>query len=510
MARRGKRQAPEFGGYDEISLAPDEAFPGPLPRRVRLCDEPRHAIVDLECMDLPSAGTPARMRISDAGRGLVPATAGVLSATVLDALDGRRKASTVHRWLSTFKQFLKRIRAETARDICSINLSMFLWGTRDWGASQTKLLRSFFKFWAERKYPCLSSDLKTYIRTSRPPKPRSTTAIQADTPSERPFTIPRVRDLLTRVEDLFITGQFDPQENLLWHLIVTEALRPSQLRLLQAQDVREICSHGWSGIELRVPMVKQHATPSRAILIPVSVTESLATALRSHLGYMRSIVGVELDPTQPLFSVSKVGPSLKESPMNIANLIHRSRGSIANGTADLEDTDLFCRRFKHTKLTHLAILGAPVEVLARAAFHSSTGSLRYYVNFTEERFEDYEKLMKEQHDHIDYVFRGEVVVRGKQSVKSSENLILDESMQESVGSCSGTPCGVLAPIGCYACPRFQAFLDGPHDVVLESLLVARRRAEDMGLPVETVAREDHIISAVEQVLRHIAKIKKKV
>lgn len=458
--------------------------------------------MNLDLMVLPSASGPEYIRLRKAGMGLVRATGDIFFATTLDALNGRRKVSTVSRWVDTFSQFLRTVRASTENDICTLNLAMVLWATVKWGPSQKKSLRSFLKFWIERRYPGIAADLKIYIRTSKSPKPPTTTEIQAQKSWERPFTVPRVRQILSSIEMLYIDGAYSPQDNLLWRLMVTEALRPSQMHLLHVGDVRQVDCDGWAGTELQVPMVKLHGTSSRSHMVPIMLTESVASALRDHLAYLKSTFKGDLPPSQPLFSVgNNLGrPVARPRALNISGLIHRTRPLIAKSTEDLVDADLFCRRFKHTKLTHLAILGAPADVLARAAFQSTLGSVKYYVNFTPEALADYESKMAMQHEAIEASFRGEVVTSGTQAVKSSTNLVLDESMKNSVGACASVPCGVLAPMGCYVCPRFQAFEDGPHKLVLETLLEARFRAEDAGLPPESVMRDDNMIAAVKQVI----------
>lgn len=451
-------------------------------------------------MTLPSSGTTRTIRLRDATTGLTSSLASCFYAAVIDALNGRRKSSTVSAWVNCWSLFMRNVQDDKAFAINTVTLAMFKWGTRTWGPSQKKLLLGILKFWMGRRYPGIASELQIYLRTSKVPKPRSTTEVQANEVSERPFSLARVKEITMRVESLYMSGEFDPQDNLLWRLIISEALRPSQIALLQFQDIDELSVSGWKGVELKVAMVKLHATPARSNLVPVTVAEAVATALRDHLAYMRSISGKNLLPQQPLFSVVRRPATVKHSPLSINELIDRTRRKISGEVGDLVHTDLFCRRFKHTKLTHLAMLGAPIEVLARAAFHSSEGSLKYYVNFTDERFEEYEEKLSGHHESIDGAFRGNLIEQGEQTSTNTDNLILDETMTGCVGACGRTPCGVLAPVGCYVCPRFEAFIDGPHEAVLNGLLADRARAAASGLPTETVTREDYLISAVREVV----------
>ena len=173
---------------------------------------------------------------------------------------------------------------------------------------------------------------------------------------------------------------------------------------------------------------------------------------------------------------------------------------ISNGDKSFDSEDLFLRRFKHTKLTHLAMLGAPLEVLARAGFQTSTISLNHYVNITEEAFIEYENLLSHQYDQLTSAFKGRIMDRDRATYPDVDHKILDPEMEGEVGSCASSPCSVFAPFGCYLCPRFEAFSDGAHELVLNVLIKKKERAISMGLPVESVTRDGHIIAAIKEVV----------
>lgn len=70
-----------------------------------------------------------------------------------------------------------------------------------------------------------------------------------------------------------------------------------------------------------------------------------------------------------------------------------------------------------------------------------------------------------------------------------------------MGSCGRDgPCSFMAPIACYTCKSFQAWVDGPHEAVLDYLLAERGRliaATDMR--IATV--NDRTILAVAEVVQ---------
>jgi integrase len=124
-------------------------------------------------------------------------------------------------------------------------------------------------------------------------------------------------------------------------------------------------------------------------------------------------------------------------------------------------------------------------------------------------------------DHLDRVLALELGARAQSFVKlvekegdavngdkaTSRRYYADREKElfEPIGTCSHSfLCNVSAPYGCYACPKFQAWMDGPHELVLDALIESRNRREQLGLDLRIVAIEDELIIQVADVIRRIA------
>jgi len=486
-------------------------LPGDLPKQVRSIESGRLMAFNPVHMTLQTELRESSLRLKQSAFGLSAATSEIFFSCVADALHGKRKGSTVIKWVNRFSRFLDVIVPLVDKPILTITLSMFLYSTKEDGASNEKMLRSLLKFWIRQGRPGIAKDLKNHLATSKSPKPRSTIEIQTNSINERPFSSQQVREILSTVEDLYIKRDFSPQDYLLWRLIISEAMRPSQLHLLRVGDIKII--RDASGNVIRIfmdtPIVKQKATSARKYMMQYQLSSAVIPAMLAQLNYLNAVAGESLSDSTPLFSVVRPNGkplAIAKKGIGITSLIDRTRVHIANHSDEFSNIDLFTRRFKHTKLTHLAIIGAPLAVLARAGFQTSTISLRHYVNLSAEAFDAYELKTDANHSEIASAFRGEIISRERQSMHGEESLILSPSMSEVVGGCATTPCGVLAPIGCYACSRFRAFKDGPHQEVLDELLFKRNRAVELQLPLETVQRDDSLIAAVRTVINKIQNI----
>ena len=84
----------------------------------------------------------------------------------------------------------------------------------------------------------------------------------------------------------------------------------------------------------------------------------------------------------------------------------------------------------------------------------------------------------------------------------------EKELFEPIGTCGHTSLrNVVAPYGCYVCPKFQAWMDGPHDLVLDALVESRQRREDLGLNPHIIGVEDELIAHVANVITRIGEMR---
>jgi hypothetical protein len=71
---------------------------------------------------------------------------------------------------------------------------------------------------------------------------------------------------------------------------------------------------------------------------------------------------------------------------------------------------------------------------------------------------------------------------------------------DDLGVCGSGPCGLLAPVSCYTCERFQPWRNGPHREVLDWLVEERERKQQAGLDPPIFKIHDMTILAVGKVV----------
>jgi hypothetical protein len=168
------------------------------------------------------------------------------------------------------------------------------------------------------------------------------------------------------------------------------------------------------------------------------------------------------------------------------------------------------RRFRYSLVRRLIEAGASAYAVADALDHSDLQNVSTYMEIFSDIVEHLDAGMALALAPRAQAFAK--IVRSEQEaergdVKGSRRYHGDREKEifEPIGTCgSHSFCGVNAPLACYTCHRFQAWMDAPHDLVLNSLLEARDRRRSQGLSAKMVAIEDELIAAVANVIVRIA------
>lgn len=170
-------------------------------------------------------------------------------------------------------------------------------------------------------------------------------------------------------------------------------------------------------------------------------------------------------------------------------------------------------RFRRTIGTRAAIEGHGELVIAELLDHDDTQNVGVYVQATPEIVERIDQAIALQMAPLAQAFAGVLISTEVDAERGSDPTSRIVSPQctkgfTPVGNCGKHGfCGFMAPIACYTCRNFQAWLDGPHEAVLNHLVAERER-----LMANTDARiasvNDRTILAVAQVVNQCREAKR--
>lgn len=169
------------------------------------------------------------------------------------------------------------------------------------------------------------------------------------------------------------------------------------------------------------------------------------------------------------------------------------------------------RRFRYTLASRAVDSGASAYEVADALDHSDLQNVGVYFDVHSNIVEHLDQTMAlalapRAQAFAKLVENEASAIRGDVSGSRVYHGDRERDLTEPVGTCGNHSfCNVsAAPLACYTCPMFQPWMDGPHDLVLESLLRRREKSVEQGLNQKVIAMNDHVIIEVAGVIQRIA------
>lgn len=381
-------------------------------------------------------------------------------------------------------------------------------------------LSAFFKKWDSLGVPGVTKAAVRLLKSLRLKGNRKGTAVLTMDPLKGPLTDIERSATQAALNDAFAARTIDLDDYLLAWLCLLLGQRNIQYAMLKVGDVREIAkADGATEYVLRVPRVKQgRAEARREQFKERLITPRIGKMLIDYASSVRTrFEGGEklsIAPSQaPLFpqrkTTRKARPSFHQhtSPEEIGNRIRsvfRALQVYSERTG--EPIKITSKRLRHTVATSAAREGHGELIIAELLDHSDTQNVGIYVKATPEIIERIDRALALRMAPLAHAFAGVVIgnesaaIRGDDPTSRIVDPRFDETMKP-MGSCDRDgPCGFMAPIACYTCKNFQAWVDGPHEAVLDYLLVERGRLiAEVDARIATV--NDRTILAVAEVVQ---------
>lgn len=381
-------------------------------------------------------------------------------------------------------------------------------------------LSAFFKKWDGLGVPGVTKAAVRLLNGLRLKGNRKGTAVLTMDPLKGPLTDIERSATQAAINDAFAAGTIALDDYLLAWLCLLLGQRNIQYAMLKVSDVREIAkSDGSTDYVLRVPRVKQgRAEARREQFKERLITPSIGKMLIGYAGSVRERFGRDGKLSgalsqAPLFpqrmATKKIRPGFHHhtSPEEIGNRIRSVFEALrVYSERTGEPIKVTSKRLRHTVATFAAREGHGELIIAELLDHSDTQNVGIYVKATPEIIERIDRAVALRMAPLAHAFAGVVicneaaVIRGDDPTSRIVDPRFDEAMKP-MGNCGRDgPCGFMAPIACYTCKNFQAWVDGPHEAVLDYLLVERSRLiAEVDARIATV--NDRTILAVAEVVQ---------
>ena len=342
-------------------------------------------------------------------------------------------------------------------------------------------------------------------------------AVRTMDPNEGPFSYLELESLQSALNDAYADGSVSKEDYSLAWLFMLLGQRSTQHAALKVCDVlRELGEGGHVKYFVMMPRAKQGYADPRQQFKKRPLIEQFGELLYAHAQSVKRAFSDRMEDATlaPLFpspfgTRSSAGYEFHRANDEIGAALTRILKRLevrSERTGELAHVSPI--RFRRTFGTRMAEEGHGELVIAEALDHTDTQNVGVYSGLTPEIIERINSAVAMGMVPIAQAFAGIIVSpsQGDDSARKIIDLRIDSSGAGFGGCGQRSFCGFNAPIACYTCRFFIAWLDGPHEAVLTFLLSERDRLVH-STSKRIAAINDRTIFAVAQVVQDCARMK---
>lgn len=349
-------------------------------------------------------------------------------------------------------------------------------------------LSGLLKKWHALGHPGVEDDVPRLFRQLRLKGNARGTAVLTMDPYEGPFTQIESEAVQAALNDAYADGTIEQSDFVLVWLYVLLGQRNKQYAALKVRDVQ--VKHDADGIPMysvMMPSAKRRTASPRDRRVERSLVEQFGAILFAYTQKVReSFMGLLEDPDDaPLFPGEKEENDVADFAFHqtaavlgqrLTNVLHGLRVH-SERTGNLMKMSAI--RFRRTIGTRAGEEGYSPLVIAALLDHTDTQSVGVYTANSPAIIDRIDRALAMDIAPLAQAFAGVVQdPSGSAGVDPSKRIIdlrIDRG-GASMGKCGSHGfCGFAAPIACYTCKSFSAWLDGPHEAVLQHLLDRREK-----------------------------------
>lgn len=372
-------------------------------------------------------------------------------------------------------------------------------------------LRPVLLKWHALGYEGLSEDAIAYLKTVRLRKHKQGVAVLTLDPRKGPLSDVEVEALQQALTEAFASGAVGLSEFVAAWIFLLLGPRPIQVAALRVKDVTVATTQdGTKAFGLQVPRAKQRNARLRMEFKYRPIIPQVGELLRLHAEQIRArFEGILRDPSEaPLFPAKAPDPRCPrgyewhQSASGLASSLQKRLAPLAPPSERTgRPIHISMLRFRHTLGTRAAIEGHGTRVIAELLDHSDQGTVQVYVEARPEFAEIVDRAMAFQMAPLARAFAGDLMSVPPETGHRVSDSCADGAARAPVGYCGVSgECSFAAPVACYTCKSFHAWLDGPHESVLDRLISERERLLKEADP-RIASINDRTILAVAEVVQ---------
>ncbi len=352
-------------------------------------------------------------------------------------------------------------------------------------------MAGLLKKWHSLGHPGVTDDAVAFLKQVRLKGNVKGVAVLTHDSKHGPFTDIELESIQSAFNAAFARGEILLGDYMLGWMFMLLGQRPVQYALLKVCDVtRGTAKDGSETYAVKMPRVKQREQAYRTTFKDRLVTPQIGSLLFKYAKAIEArFAGVLKDPTQaPLFPEAEEHSNQPEgfefhctSNQLSKVLVTMFHSLEVSSERTGQPMHIAPTRFRRTIGTRAAVEGHGELIIAELLDHTDTQNVRVYVEATPEVLARIDRAIALQMAPLAQAFAGVLIPDEKHAIRGADptSRIVSPQCTKSftpVGNCGKYGfCGFTAPIACYTCWNFQAWLDGPHEAVLDHLVGERER-----------------------------------
>lgn len=372
-------------------------------------------------------------------------------------------------------------------------------------------LNVLFQKWGALGLPGLDAACLQYLRERRKPGNVKGAAVKQRDPVNGPFSEDEYITLYKAVDAAYGMEVLPSWVIVLFRILFAAGGRISQYASLKVKDVER----DGGKYSVRLPQVKTRLEHSRANFLVFDLSPQTGRMLMDYIDDLRSNGWDDEAPLFPVADVLTQGPRelLRSSKDQfyghctrdqLSSAFSRALSVVAPPTARL-DFDLLPvtpKRFRSTYGTRLVDEGASRTVVAHLLGHVDLQNVDVYFEQSPAGLSNMNEAMGPNLAPVARCFQGRLI-EGKEQASQKDlpgSTIIDFRVSiKGLASCAGSPnsCAFDKPVACYTCFRFEPWLDGPHEAVLNRL---EREREKWSVDPRMASINDAAIISIREVI----------
>ncbi len=380
-------------------------------------------------------------------------------------------------------------------------------------------LSGFLKQWYKMGYPGLSKEAYDYLNELRISGNQKGQSVLTMDPYNGPFSDLELEQIQDTLNNKYANNELPESDFLLLWLMIIYGLRPIQIALLKVSDLHSFQKQDTSNeYIISIPRTKNRKmirSELKKRIVPPAIGPSLieyADNIKNQ--FFHILKDTSQAPLFPNFSNKSIGklayhPTSKLITDRIKSIISKFNLTSERTGKKLHITSM---RFRRTTGTRAAVEGHGVLIIAEILDHTDTQNVGVYTQSLPEIIERIDQAIAMYMGPIAQAFSGVLLKDKSTAIRFDDPTsdIIDPKVDPSckaMGKCGTYSfCALSAPLACYTCNSFQAWVDGPHEKLLEYLIKERDNLLKT-TDYRIASINDKTILAIAQVIHECKKYK---